>query len=96
MSDLRHEAEACRRLWLAVAEKAVVEACAAIVRRSGALDDAVAREMRYFHSKGWREVCEYAGISYRPDHIERFLKSPDVRTTSAQMRLALGLMGDAA
>lgn len=56
MSDLRHEAEACRRLWLAVAEKAVVEACTAIVRRSGALDDAVAREMRYFHSKGWRRI----------------------------------------
>lgn len=96
MTDLRHEAEACRRLWLAVAEKAVVEACTAIVRRAGTLDGAVSREMRYFRSKSWREVCEFAGISCRPDQIETFLKSPHVRVSSAKIRKALGLMGDAA
>ena len=86
------EAEACRRLWLAVAEKAVVEACTAIVRRKEPLEAAVAKEMRYFRSRSWRLVCEYAGISYRPDHIERFLKSPYIRTTSAEMRRAMGIM----
>lgn len=92
MPDLTHDADACRRLWLAVASSAVVAACVAIVKRKCPLEDAVAKEMPYFRSRSWRMVCGYAGISYAPDRVEQFLKSPYTRTTSAEMRRAMGVM----
>lgn len=91
MNDLAHEAEACRQLWLAVAERAIVDSACAIVRRHAELDAAVSKEMGYFRSRSWREVCQYAGISFRPDHIERFFRSEHVRSNAARMREALGL-----
>ena len=86
------EAEACRRLWLAVASAAVVASCTAIVKRKEPLGAAVAKEMRYFRSRSWRLVCWYADITHAPERVEQFLKSPHIRTTSAEMRRAMGLM----
>ena len=92
MPDLAHDADAYRRLWLAVASAAVVAACTAIVKRKDPLEAAVAKEMRYFRSRSWRLICGYADITYAPDRVEQFLKPPYTRTTSAEMRRAMGLM----
>lgn len=93
MADPAHDADACRHLWLAVASIAIMDACNAILdRKSVTLEAAVSAQMRYFNSRRWREICLLAGVSYRPDRIERFLKSPYIRSTSSEVRCALGLM----
>ena len=92
MTAAPQDAQAIRHLWLAVASVSIVDACTAIVKRKDPLEAAVAKEMRYFRSRSWRLVCSYAGISCAPGRIEQFLKSPYTRTTSAEMRRAMGLM----
>lgn len=93
MTDLAHEAEACRRLWVAVAAAAVGDAAKNVVQAGKDRSEAVEREMRYFRSRSWREVCTLAGISYRPDHIEQMLLSPKAADSLKKMGRAYGVVG---
>lgn len=91
---LAHEAEACRRLWVNVAAAAIGDAAKNVVlaRRDGDEEAVIAREMRYFRSRSYRQVCELAGLSCRPDHIERMLRSDKVAASLKKMARAYGVL----
>lgn len=78
--NMQSDVEPLRRLWLEVAHIALCDAAAEVskARRFGNGEAEISAQMYYFRRKHWQEVCEMAGISYRPDRIEEFLRSDDI------------------
>lgn len=82
------EAQICRRLWVAVACAAITDAAAEVAKAR--IGDkrylAIAQAMYYFRGRDWREVCEMAGMTIRPDHVERFLRSDLIAQNSSSIK----------
>lgn len=80
-------------LWRSVAAIAIADAGRAILDRDHGvkLEKAVECQMRYFRGRNWKDICELAGISYKPDAVQKYLSSDMVQPTPTLIRKVFGL-----
>lgn len=72
---LKEQVQACRRLWKMVIIYALREARERIANTNPKyLTKAVAKEMKYFRSPDFEEICVRAGAPIKPEAIEKALR----------------------
>lgn len=82
------------RLWRAVHCATLVDAARAVIKKQQpthfpapmSKEQAVREEMRYFTSRSYRTVCEYAENSCDPIAIEAWLSRDDLATKVTEIR----------
>lgn len=96
-----HEIEGMRNLWQSVAVMALKDhhrRISAARRGHSAVIDSIrhivcseAREIEqarmYFNSSDWREVCDLAGIGYRPDQALAFVSGGAASIVAARQKI---------
>lgn len=88
-----HESLAMLRMWRSVAAAAIIDAAKEITGSHGsARETAIAHHSRYFHGRDWREICDTAGITCKPDAVMRFLTSDKAMPTAQKCMVSLGLV----